>query len=320
MKEKYRKNIIGKKILSVCIVSLCVVILLSFCGCGAKMSSKSEYSNEMSESFAADADIQKNASREGSAPDANDNKKPIYEGNRKIIRNASLELSTEKYADTIKGIEKATADLGGYIQDSRETKYDDFAWTTITARIPTDKLDAFLSQMDGIATVDSKSVSSDDITSSYVDTESKIKALQTEQETLLSLLSGAQNLSEILEIQDRLTDVRSELEYYQNLMDTFENELSYSTVSIEITEVKHETPTGSGYWSNMFTGLKESFYNIGTGIANFISDVIIALPYLLIAALLVFVVYKIIKRIIKKEEEHIKRTKEGKHSGENNEN
>ena len=50
----------------------------------------------------------------------------------------------------------------------------------------------------------------------------------------------------------------------------------------------------------MFTGLKESFYNIGTGIANFISDIIIALPYLLIAAILVFAVYKIVKRIIKK--------------------
>ena len=74
MKEKYRKNIIGKKISRACIISLCVAILLSFCGCGAKMSSKSEYSNEMSENFAADVDVQKNVSREGSAPDANDTK------------------------------------------------------------------------------------------------------------------------------------------------------------------------------------------------------------------------------------------------------
>lgn len=277
------------------------VFLFAFAACGDE---KASAVRNMSDSFAVktaqngmmDGDMTEEAVPAESGQ-TEKSEKPQYEGNRKIIRNAALELETEKYAETIKAVEKATAELGGYIQDSRETKYDDFAYTSMTVRIPTDKLDEFLSKMDGVATVTSKSITSDDITSSYIDTESHLAALRTEQDTLLNLLSKANGISEILEIQDRLTSVRSQIEYYQSMMNTFDNELEYSTVSISIDEVKHEVATGSGYWSNMFTGLKESLYDVGTGIVNFISWFIVHIPYFIIVAVIIAVICVIIKKL-----------------------
>ncbi len=275
------------------------VILLTFGACGSKQAK--DY-GAMS-TYTADGTLNETAGMKSEskafsgAPEQADSPKLTYTGNRKIIRNASLDLSTEKYSGTLKAIEKATAELGGYIESSHETKYDNYAYTSMTVRVPTEKLDEFLGKMDGVATVTSKSITSEDITASYIDTESHLKALRTEQDTLLELLSQANGLSEILEIQDRLTNVRSQIEYYQSLMNTYDNELEYSTVSIDINEVKHEVVSGEGFWSKIGAGLKESFYNVGIGIANFFSWVIIHIPYLLILGVILFAICVIIKKL-----------------------
>lgn len=280
-----------------------LTLALTFAACGAKSADgakATEESYSTVKAFTTNGMLADNNDAPGETPTEaakSQNSKLTYSGNRKIIRNASLELSTEKYSETIRAIEKATAELDGYIEESHETKYDEYTYTTMTLRIPTEKLDEFLSKMDGVATVESKSISSDDITSSYVDTESHLTALKTEQETLLSLLSQANGLSEILEIQDRLTSVRAEIEYYQSMMNTFENELEYSTVNLQIDEVKHEIQTGTGFWSKMGTGLKESFYNVGRGFLNFISWIVINIPYFIIIGIIVAVLCVIIKKL-----------------------
>ena len=54
----------------------------------------------------------------------------------------------------------------------------------------------------------------DDVTLRYVDVDSHKKALETEQERLLALLEKAENVEDIITIENRLSDVRYELENY----------------------------------------------------------------------------------------------------------
>lgn len=62
-------------------------------------------------------------------------------------------------------------------------------------------------------TYDSKTT--EDVTLEYVDTESHLKALKTEEETLLALLEKAEKLSDVFEIQEELTNVRYQIESYE---------------------------------------------------------------------------------------------------------
>lgn len=220
-----------------------------------------------------------------------------YTTNRKLIRNARIILDTEKYVDTLKGIDARVSKLGGYIENSNESTYNKFAYTTLVIRVPSEKLDEFLNYAGEIATITSKQISTDDITSSYVDTESHLVALRTEQETLMGLLEKASNLSDIMAVQDRLTAVRSQIEYYQSMMNTYDNEIEYSTIDITINEVGKETPIGEGYFAKIWIGVKESFYNIGEGVKSIISFIIVNIPYLLILGLVALVLYAIIKKV-----------------------
>ena len=220
-----------------------------------------------------------------------------YTTNRKLVRNASISLDTEKYAEVLKGIDTRVSKLGGYIENSNESTYNQFAYTTLVVRVPSEKLDEFLNYAGEIATITSKQISTDDITSSYVDTESHLAALRTEQETLMGLLEKAESLSDVITVQDRLTAVRSQIEYYQSMMNTYDNEIEYSTINITISEVGKETPTGEGYFAKIWIGLKKSFYNIGEGFKSIVSFVIVNIPYLLILGLVVLVLYVIIKKV-----------------------
>ena len=298
------KKIIKRIVCIVCVVALC----LTFVACGKNKEAESfdqaygeNVELNLTADFAPSESKNKNSSmfdtEELSEGSTTGSLKTVYSGNRKIVRNAELSLSTEKYGETIKAVETAVSNISGYIESSSENKYGTYNYLQMTVRVPSDKLDEFLNAIDGVATVTSKSISSDDITNSYADTESHLAALKTEQETLLGLLEKANNLSEILEIQDRLTEVRSNIEYYQSMMNTYNDELSYSTVRMGITEVAHEVETGVGFWANIGAGLKESLFSIVNGIKNFFSWLIINIPYFIIIAVVILVLCAIIKKV-----------------------
>ncbi|MDO5448121.1 MAG: DUF4349 domain-containing protein [Clostridia bacterium] len=231
------------------------------------------------------------------ALDQSTNSKVKLTADRKLVKNANLYLETEKYQATLKALNESVVSYGGYVESSNESKYGDYAFTSLCLRIPSDKLDKFLNETSEIATVTSKSVSMSDITDSYVDTESHLKSLRIEQETLMGLLEKAESLSDTITIQDRLTEVRSQIEYYQSMMNRYDNQVDYSTVEINVSEVGKESPTGEGYFAKIWLGLKESFYNIGEGFKSIVMFIIVNIPYLLILGLVAVVVCVIIKKV-----------------------
>ena len=137
--------------------------------------------------------------------------------------------------------------------------------------------------IEGEGNVTYRNIYTDDVTLSYVDTESHLKALRTEQETLLGLLEKAETVENIIAIQSRLSEVRYEIESYESRLRTYDDQIDYSTVYLNVsevereTQVKEETPGEeiSRRLSQNWEDLKEDVKRFGI---NFVSD----LPYILV--------------------------------------
>ena len=279
-----------------------VAYVLVFCfgiGFCALLGSKNSKSYDSAKglgnyAFAGDAD---GAPTEMALEQSTNSKVKLATDDRKLVKNASLCLETEKYQATLKTLNESVLAYGGYVESSNENKYGDHAYTTLCFRIPTNKLDKFLNEVSDVATVTSKAVSISDVTETYVDTESHLKSLKIEQETLMGLLEKAESLSDVITVQDRLTEVRSQIEYYQSMMNRLDNQVDYSTIEISVSEVGKESPTGEGYFAKIWLGLKESFYNIGEGFKSIVMFIIVNIPYLLILGLVAIVVCVIIKKV-----------------------
>ncbi|MDD3218196.1 MAG: DUF4349 domain-containing protein [Lachnospiraceae bacterium] len=332
---KRKKGCISKRWMRTgSIVLLVSLIMGSVAGCGAKGESTSSMaaSTQMAVADTADsvpADYAQEAMSEygveesveydsnavddsGTGGDITSESASVEVGqgeDRKLIKTESLEVETKEFDTFIDTMTKKVEELGGYIEHSdisgNSAAYNVNRYAYYTIRIPADKLAAFVTVVEENGSVTSKSENVDDVTLNYVDTESRIKSLKKEQETLMSMLEKAETIDDIIAIQSRLTDVRYQLESYESQLRTYDNQIDYSTVNMGVNEVERESKTEDrSFGSRLKEKLSSNLYGIKTGAVEFTLWFLSSLPsiliFLAVAVILILIIKKIIKTIIKK--------------------
>lgn len=269
---------------------LVLLLMLSLTACGSAPKSEAMDMNAAGDMY-YDAPMETMASAE---LESESGAASVLPADRKLIRTIRMEAETENLTALLDSLTARIGELGGYVESQQ--LYNGSAYSnhrhrnlSITVRIPAERADEFVVQVGENANVVSSSESVDDVTLQYVDTESQVKALETEQARLMELLTQAQNLDEILQIEARLTDVRYELERYASYLRTLENQVSYATIHIYITEVTEYTPVVEEEpttWERIVRGFGKSLRNIGKLAKELFIVIIIISPYLLVLAVL----------------------------------
>ena len=218
---------------------------------------------------------------------------------QKLIRRAYINAETEDLTPLLQSLTAQIQALGGYIENQElynGSSYSSNRYRSVsmTIRIPADKLDGFIAQVQDVSNVVSYNESQEDVTLTYVSTESRIKALETEQERLLELLGKAENMSDLLEIEARLTDVRYELERVTSQLLVMANQVDYATVELYIDQVKVYTEVEEQtVWQRIGSGFKKNLRDMGEDLTDFFVWVVTYSPQLVIygaviAAVIVF--------------------------------
>ena len=205
---------------------------------------------EMADSSMADSGMGGSASETGGTLSDSGISVPPDTSQRKLIRNVDLQLETDTFDETVDQLEKEISALSGYIEHSdmtgksiRSSAGNSGRHGTITARIPAEQLDSFLSAVDGSGNITWKSEQVTDVTLQYSDLESRKKTLTVEQERLWTLLEQADTVETVIALEERLSEIRYELESMESQLRLYDNQVDYSTVCISILEVTVFTPT-----------------------------------------------------------------------------
>ncbi|MDD3193465.1 MAG: DUF4349 domain-containing protein [Oscillospiraceae bacterium] len=209
---------------------------------------------------------------------------------RKIIWTVDMEVETLTFDAFLSSLEEAVQTFGGYMEGSSisgdSIQYTSNRYGTLTIRIPSGKLDDFLSQVGQIGTVTYTNKSSEDVTLDYVDIESRIATLKVEQERLLALLESAQDLESVIQLESRLSEVRYQLESYTSTQNRYDSLIDYSTVSLSVREVQRVTAVhDQSVGQRIAAGWSETIYQLKNGVVDFFVWFVVNLPYLLIWAL-----------------------------------
>ena len=301
-----------KKLLAILLAAL---MLLGLAACGANSAMKEDYYAPEDNAYSyGDAPAETAAYNRNDSPEAfyktpngsgKSGEAAAVSGGQKLIRKIRLTVETDDYQAFIEALNGKIAELGGYVEDMEASTSGITPRATVVVRVPANQLSALTDGVAGIGNITYKHDSQQDVTLQYVDTESRIAALRTEQERLLELLDQADNLSEILEIEDRMTYVRYELESYERSLRALADQVDYATAVIEVTQVTVYTPTQEkGFWENIGTGLLGSLQDLWDFVKNAFSAFVIALPYLLIFLVLPAVlVIVFVKRHLRKKKD-----------------
>ena len=275
-------------------VFLCICLLLTACGAEAPTENGAAFDRVEFSTVEMPGETMASAELKTDGAGLTD----IAQTDRKLIKTVSIEAETEHYDALLTALEDKLTALGGYTESRRSGAYGRTRrWSSMTIRIPAENLNSFVTHVDENANVLSTSETTEDVTLQYVDTEAKITALETEQARLLELLAEAQNLSEILEIEARLSDVTYELERYESRKRGYDNQVDYATVHLSIEEVEVLTPVEEPtIWSRIGTGFMDSLQGVCDGLVDIFVFLISGSPYLVVigagAALIIMLVRK----------------------------
>lgn len=292
---------------------LCMVILA---GCGAK---SENFSTDMAQPSPAPSDANSgsipnfgaSASERGESDDSGEIDVPDaakvtaqVTSSRKLITRMELNMETLSFDDSCSLLEQRVSEFGGYVETSDVNSRSIYAsyhsnrYAFYTLRIPSDQLDNFLNSAGDIGSITNQSTSTEDITLSYVDTESRRHALEIQLERLLSLLEKAETIEDIIALEDRISNVTYELEKNQSTLQTYDNLIDYSTVSVNLYEVERVTTIidEKSMSEKMSSGLADTLYNIGEGIKSFAVWFVVNLPYIVFGICLIVILFVAISR------------------------
>lgn len=223
--------------------------------------------------------------------------------NRKFIITVNMETETEDMDSLLSALNAKIGSLSGYIENQdiyNGSSYSNsrrYRTAYLTIRIPVQKLDSFTEQVKELANVTSTSQSTQDVTLHYVDTQSRVTALETERDRLLGWMEDAETMEDLLSIESRLTEVRYQLEQYSSQIRMLDNQIDFATISLSIREVQEYTPVvEQTLWERIGTGFKDSLKDICSFFEDLFAWIIIDLPYFVLLGIVIFLVVFLSKR------------------------
>ena len=240
---------------------------------------------------------------------------------RKLIQTAQMELESRDYAKALAALEQMVADCGGYIESRNEqggslysSRYS-ARYANITARIPAEKLETAMSTAGELCNVVSRSTDVADVTESYVDTEARLKTLRLQEERLLEILSKATDLSDVLELESRLSDVRYQIEAYEAALRNYDSRVSYSTLQITLQEVVeysviNDPPQTLG--QRLSDGFADSMRLVKNSAENVLVWLVTYLPLVLLWAVIIAAVVWLVWRAVRRAKKNGKQLPWGK--------
>ena len=228
---------------------------------------------------------------------------------QKIVYTGNLSIQTLEYEKSAASIRKKIKDAGGFSEAESE-RDNDYYWYShsggsgntrylnITARIPSEKFEDFINSLSGDGKVMSRSVNAENISQVYANKETYKKSLEKEQERLLEMMDKAQTIEEMITVESRLSEVERQLNVYKTDLAQMDKDVEFSTVYIELKEVKRYTEEVSS--TTFGEELKYAFEDAISSFKNFCEGIILFVvrnfPYLIILAVIIVMIVRAVGR------------------------
>ena len=180
--------------------------------------------------------------------------------NRKLIRNGSIDFKVKEVKQTKIDIEKICKELNAYSSNESENNFGDRLQYIQTIRVPADKFDALFTRIEPLAVkVENKNISTEDVTEEFIDVEARLNTKKELETRYLEILKQAKTVEEIISVESKIANVRSEIESMQGRLEYLKNQVSLSTVNVSYYET---LGTDFGFATKLVDSLKDGWQNL----------------------------------------------------------
>jgi tetrahydromethanopterin S-methyltransferase subunit G len=214
---------------------------------------------------------------------------------RKIIKTGEVTLEVPRVGAAIGEVRAMAASLRGYVAGSRAGSSDETA--TLELRVPADAFDEALERLhDMEGEVRVEATNEEDVTSSVVDLEARIRNLEASERQYRVLVERAQDVDDILAVQSRLDQVRGEIEQLTAQLQQLSDLAALSTLTVTLVPAVVPVQVVAEGWDPGVTFGKAlaALVGAGQGLADLAIWIgVVVLPTLLAGALLLWLALRI---------------------------
>ena len=174
--------------------------------------------------------------------------------NRKLIKEGRVEFETDNLNSTREIIFGAVNRYKGYVSSDQEFKSPGRKSNTVIIRVPADNFDNLLNDAtQGVEKFESKEINVKDVTEEFLDIQARLKTKKELEQRYIDLLKQAKNVTEILEIEKQIGELRSDIESIEGHLKYLQDRVSFSTLTMTFYEsIANETEFGQRF-KNGFT-------------------------------------------------------------------
>ena len=169
---------------------------------------------------------------------------PAAAANRKLIRNANVELEIASFDDAVAKITSFAKEEGGYVATTSSNKQANGKLRgDIVVKVLPDNLDRFLQKIRGLGELKNQTLGTEDITKAYFDTDARLKNARVMEQRLIDMLKKkSEDINDLLQVEKELARVREQIEQMQGELKFWDSQVQFATVTIALAEKDMEEP------------------------------------------------------------------------------
>jgi len=216
---------------------------------------------------------------------------------RKLVRTADMTIRTQTFDDSLRQVQDRLTSLGGYVESLYESG-ETSRRISLYMRVPSEKLDEFLSGMEGAGRVTSRSESTVDMTTQYVDNQARLNTLYTKRDRLTELMAKAEDVADLIELENAVADTQYQIDSFETSQRHIDQQVDMSAVSLTLVEEKPSDTASDAdlsLWERICAAFELSIEWTGEFLRGMLVFIVMILP-LAVPAALIWMAVRLVRR------------------------
>lgn len=159
---------------------------------------------------------------------------PQPQSARKLIVESWITLEVTGIDANVRRVESLAVQSGGWVESSEVFGDAGYRSATVRIRVPADRLDSGLESLRDLGRVTDEGVSSTDVTERLIDNEARLTAWYAQEERLVTLLENAPTVEDIIQIEQRIAEVRSDIEHVEATQRDLTGRVATSLITVNL--------------------------------------------------------------------------------------
>ena len=224
----------------------------------------------------------------------------------KLIYSASATVETTEFDGTIEKLSALVEQYGGFVESSsvngsnyytQSRGYSSTRYASYVIRVPSEKFSALMGSLSTLGNVPYSHTYTENITAQYYDTDARLTAYQTQEARLLEMMEAAETVEDLIAIEEKLTELRYQIESLQSTLKNWDRQVAYSTLDLEVQEVIEYTPESRmSYGQELALALCSGLKRTGEFFKDLLLAIVGALPALVILAVVLAILIPVWKK------------------------